>query len=223
MIELDFNNTPKFLINLDKRIDRYEITSKLLYKYGYDFQRFSAIDSILNWDDIKLYVDDKSMQPIENNYRKYHHELSKGAVGCYLSHYKLWMNLLNSYDNKMIIFEDDTLPTFTYYEIRKTLNKVPKNWDIILFGGLYHRNNLINEDICKVRRFYCLHAYMISKSCVKKLKNTLFPIKKQIDSVLSEMSIQNKINIYGLKDQTWMQNPLVNSTDIQTPMKSKKN
>lgn len=216
---INFDKTSIYLINLDKRIDRYDITSKKLYEYGYNnFKRYSAIDSNLDWDKVKIYVDINSMESIINNFRKFHYELSKGAVGCYLSHYNLWNELLLSTDDNFIIFEDDTLPTFEYSEIKTILNEVPKNWDIILFGGLYNRNNVVkNTRLCRVKRFYCMHAYIISKSGAKKLQ-CILPIKQQIDSVLSDMSVNRIINIYGLLDQSWMQNPQINSTDIQTPM-----
>lgn len=218
-VPINFDKTSIYIINLDKRVDRYNITSKKLLDYGYNnYKRFSAIDSNLNWDKVKNYVDINSMESIDNNYRKYHHELSKGAVGCYLSHYNLWNKLLLSNDDNFIIFEDDTLPTFQYSEIKTILYDAPKNWDIILFGGLYHRNNIIkNTSLCRVKRFYCTHAYIISKSGAKKLQ-CMLPIKQQVDSLLSDLSVNKIINIYGLIDQSWTQNPQINSTDIQIPI-----
>lgn len=216
LIQFDLKNSKKFLINLDKRIDRLSITSKLLNEFGYDFTRYSAIDSLLKWDDVKDLVDSNSMLPIINNYRTQHHELSKEAVGCYLSHYNLWKDLKKSNEPYYIIFEDDTLPTITFDDLQKKLNIVPENWDIILFGGLYHRNKKVKgTNLCHIKRFYCLHAYMISKKGAEKLQN-LLPIKQQIDSELSDLSIAGKLNIYGLTDNSWIQNPMVNSTDIQT-------
>jgi hypothetical protein len=35
---------------------------------------------------------------------------------------------------------------------------------------------------------------------------------------MSDLSEQNTLNIYGLIDQSWIQNTKVYSTDIQTPM-----
>ena len=46
-----------------------------------------------------------------------------------------------------------------------------------------------------------------------------FPIKKQIDSWLSDLASTNEVNIYGITKNKWTQNPQINQSDIQTKIK----
>lgn len=211
-----------FYINLDRRTDRKNVTEKLLSDYEYlNVIRYSAIDSsIFSMNDFRKYVHTESIKDIENGFRTEHHQLSSGAVGCTLSHYNLWKE--NYLDCEIImIFEDDTLPNITYTQLmNEKLVELPEDWDIILLGGIWHSNNHFNKYLSKIEQFYCTHAYMIHTRGIRKLLPHLFPIKKQIDSWLSDLSSSQIINIYGIRDHGWNQNNLVAQSDIQTLLKN---
>jgi hypothetical protein len=64
-----------------------------------------------------------------------------------------------------------------------------------------------------------MHAYIINKKGASKLLSKAFPIKKQIDSWLSDLASINYVNIYGITQKKWSQNPQINMTDIQTEIK----
>lgn len=212
-------DVPMYLINLDKRTDRLKTTIRLLNDKGYTHvERFSAIDSTTKWDHVKQFVSPDAVDSIIKGYRTEHHQLSKGAIGCYLSHYELWKKAAED-DTNIIIFEDDTYPTLSYVELKKYLGHVPGTWDLILFGGVYNtQSNIINQYVSKLSRFYCLHAYMISSKACKFLISRALPITQQVDSFLSDLSEENYLDVYGLRNTGWVQNPEVNSTNIQTPM-----
>jgi GR25 family glycosyltransferase involved in LPS biosynthesis len=211
-----------YLINLEHRKDRFEITNNLLKDYNFnDVIRFPAVlgINISNEELIKI-VEPSAIKSILNNYRKDHHELSYGAVGCYLSHVNIWKKL--EFDNLdyAIIFEDDALPNFSFFELKDIIkNYVPDDWDIILFGGIYNNNTKINDYILKIFTFYEMHAYIINKKGALKLLPKVFPIKKQIDSLLSDLASNNEVNMYGITQNKWTQNPQINNTDIQTEIK----
>jgi len=211
-----------YLINLEHRKDRLVITNNLLNNYNFNnVIRFPAVNgkNISNDELIKI-VEPSAMKSILNNYRKEHHELSYGAVGCYLSHVNIWKKL--EFDNLdyIIIFEDDALPNFSFFDLQEIIkNYVPDDWDLILFGGIYNKNNYINNYILKILTFYETHAYIINRKGALKLLSKVFPIKKQIDSLLSDLASNNEINIYGITQNKWSQNLEINNTDIQTEIK----
>lgn len=217
------DNTPMYLINLDRRPDRLKITMNLLQEKGYDnVHRIPAIDSSnpAIWNDIKKYVAPDSMDSIQKGWRTEHHQLSKGAVGCYLSHLEIW-KIAAEDDTDMIIFEDDTYPSLTKDTLQSYLNDVPPNWDIVLFGGYYDTNyRIVNKRISHVDRFYGTHAYMISSRACKFLIPKALPITKQVDSFLSDQAVGGFLNIYGLRNTGWIQNQQIAGTDIQTPLRS---
>lgn len=220
----DVYSIKKYLINLEHRKDRLKITTELLNNDGfYDIIHYPAVNG-KQLDDIEIekLVVPHAMQSIKDEYRTEHHQLSRGAVGCSLSHINIWKEFNDSMsnDNDMIlIFEDDTLPTFTIDHLHDYLQNIPADWDILLLGGIYHEKQDINNDIVeKINRFYCTHGYLIRKKCLPFLLDNAIPIEKQIDSWLSDLALDNKIKIYGIKKNYWTQNNDINSTDIQTPI-----
>lgn len=219
--EIDVNSIPKYLINLDRRKDRLNLTSKLLNEFGYtNVVRYSAVDgSKINESKLRELVHPNSLAPIYNNKRTAHDQLSKGAVGCYLSMSNVWDIIETSGSDYGIVFEDDTKPSLSQNQVNELLKNAPKDWDIILFGGQYNKKkDNITPHFDKVHQFFCLHAYIINKRAIKKIKPHLKPIKMQIDWVLSELSQKDKLNIYIIKNSNWYQNREVSTTDIQTPM-----
>lgn len=216
------DNIEKYIINLDTREDRFDITNNLLNQYDFkNVIRFPAVKgkNIPNNELLKI-IEPSAMKSIFDNYRKEHHELSYGAVGCYLSHINIWKKLEKNNLDYIIIFEDDAYPKFNLTELQKIIkNDVPDDWDIIFFGGIYNNYNIINDNIVKLKRFYETHAYIINKKGGLKLLSNAFPIKKQLDSWLSDLASNNLVNIYGITQNKWIQNPKINSTDIQTVIK----
>jgi GR25 family glycosyltransferase involved in LPS biosynthesis len=212
----------KYLINLDSRKDRFDVTNNLLNQYNFkNVIRYPAVNgkNISNNELIQI-IEPSAMKSILDNYRKEHHELSYGAVGCYLSHINLWKKLEIDNLDYIIIFEDDANPAFSFIELQEIIkNNAPNDWDIILFGGIYNNYKNINNYIDKIYSFYEMHAYIINKKGAIKLLSKAFPIKKQIDSWLSDLASNNYVNIYGITQNKWSQNPQISNTDIQTEIK----
>jgi GR25 family glycosyltransferase involved in LPS biosynthesis len=218
----DFNleKLELYLINLENRKEKFDITNNLLNNYGFNnVIRFPAVNGKnISKEELLKIIEPSSMKSILDNYRKEHHELSYGAVGCYLSHVNLWKKLQFDNLDYIIIFEDDAIPNFSFLDLQKIIkNYVPDNWDIILFGGIYNKCKYINNYIRKIYSFYETHAYIINKKGALKLLSKAFPIIKQIDSWLSELAQNNYINIYGINKNKWKQNS--EFSDVQTEIK----
>ena len=211
-----------YLINLEDRKNRFEITNNLLKDYNFNnVIRYPAIigKNISKEELIKI-IEPSAIKSILDNYRTKHYELSYGAVGCYLSHVNIWKKL--EFDNLdyTIIFEDDTQPNFNFFELQEIIkNYVPNDWDILLLGGRYNKCKYINDYVRKIYSFYETHAYIINKKGAVKLLSKTFPIKKQIDSWLSDQALHNYVNIYGITKNKWTQNSKLNQSDIQTEIK----
>jgi hypothetical protein len=60
-----------------------------------------------------------------------------------------------------------------------------------------------------------MHSYIITKKCIEKIYNKMFPIKQQIDSELSDLS--NEINIYATTKN--LVRNYISETNIQLPIK----
>jgi len=211
-----------YLINLKRRPDRLNdfldsynqcgLTQKQLTK-------FNGVDgSVLDIQTVPLtslaILELKQLETIGFRYK--HYQLTKGAIGCFLSHVKVWEHILSSEKNCALIFEDDARPPPNFKRmINKSMANIPSDWDIILFGK--HCYDCEDKGkYLKVNKFILLHSYMISKRGILKIFNesNLFPISQQLDAYLSEIS--SIINIYAPK--TNMVNQSESRTDIQAPI-----
>ena len=115
-------------------------------------------------------------------------EMSKGEIGCLLSHYYLWKKIENE-KNPVLILEDDTkIDETSKDKLNEILNHLPNDWDIYLLNF-----RVYNSDKDKVKDFVYTNAYLINPTSIKKIIK-LLPIDAPIDIWLSKMS--DKINIY---------------------------
>lgn len=129
---------------------------------------------------------------------------SMGSIGCYLSHYEIWKQIVYEDINIAIVFEDDTIfeEKITENDITSRILELPENWDIYIIGRPHTRleTEKVNgsRDIVRVTTFYGSHAYVINKRGADKCINNqkVFPIRKQIDQQLSDFSREKYINIY---------------------------
>tara|TARA_B100000902_G_scaffold199189_1_gene189911 strand:+ start:3215 stop:4108 length:894 start_codon:yes stop_codon:yes gene_type:complete len=219
-----------YLINLEKRTDRLEHFEKAYNNCDIvaDFKRISAVDGSKIVLEEENLLTDKARTEIydylDKGYREKHYQLTKGGIGCYLSHINVWEQILKDDVEIALIFEDDTtIPKDIQSKLDAKMKTAPPDWDIMLLGVMCHTCKELEtrKGFHKVSRFWLTHAYLIKKTAVEKIfkSGTLFPISQQIDSYLSEMS--NKVNIYAIEPGLCSQNTGFN-TDIQAPVKYNK-
>jgi GR25 family glycosyltransferase involved in LPS biosynthesis len=217
-----------FLINLASKKDRLDNFINVYNKtdlYGIkNFQRISAV----NGRELKLdrYVSKTGLQDIEmietRGYRIRHNQLTRGAVGCYLSHLNIYKIVRNNKIPYALIFEDDVkFKSYDLYrKMRILMAKIPDDWDMLLLGCACHVCTH-NGEYRDVDHFFLLHAYVIKLSGAEKILNAIefLPIRQQIDSELSALASKNIIKVYCSTTPLVWQDPKINKTTIQTPLK----
>src|SRR5262249_579387 len=79
-----------------------------------------------------------------------------GALGCAVSHLKLW-EMAASEDRSITVFEDDVAVSYGFYQgARSVFSAVPEDWDIIQWGCVLNPLFIwVDLGISKVR----LHCY----------------------------------------------------------------
>ena len=191
-MSLTFDSIPKYVINLDRRKDRwYSFQNTKGFSDLKNLQRFSAIDGT----NLRIEKDERISMFTKVNVirgiRRSHNELhTKGGVGCYLSHVAVWQDFLkNSNSEVAIIFEDDAIvntqaiQNIKYFlENSKTIQNTDL-WDFCIFApymdSIKHGPIQHNDPLClKLIQFAGLIGYMITKEGIKKMLPILFP--KQI-------------------------------------------
>jgi GR25 family glycosyltransferase involved in LPS biosynthesis len=195
-----------YLINLDKDTNRYQRVLQSYYKSDIQklkLQRFPAI--VGKHVDPKEWLTDDALEELntveKDGYRTYHYQLTRGGIGCFLSHYYLAKQLLVDETADMyLIVEDDTefLPSM-YSNILDLTKKAPVDWDYILYFIQRYHGTDVDENFKRPNGFWGTNCYLLNKKGAKLLTTELETNKMdgQIDAYLSRMNQQKKINLYA--------------------------
>lgn len=210
MVLEDIRTCPTFIINLDKRKDRWQKFSNqsALQEFS-NLQRFLAVDG----SKIDVFSDDRvslhTKQNIMKKYRRSHYEINTpGAIGASLSHITLWQNFLKSDSEYLVVFEDDTIVDSLSLEyIDALIPMLPPSWDMWLLG--HHDWSFSSTPITthdkkgwhRVREFTGAHAYILSRKGAQILCDTPFPIETHIEFYISACS--NLKGLYIIKHEAF--------------------
>jgi len=225
------------IVNLKHREDRKRVTTELLTDAGFADNDYEFIEAVYG----------KELKPSLELFKMFEGNdfgSRSGFIGCALSHYGLWMELLKDTKNEYyFIMEDDfTLcNSFKYHFTNlKTSLKITEK-DVIFFGyhmyeknknkykDMYYDNDVTESTIVKVeplnKEIYigATHSYTINKNGAKKLIDYIHTngIKHGIDYV---MKIHDTLESCELRPHLshaiWNETTLNYDTDIQSSMES---
>jgi GR25 family glycosyltransferase involved in LPS biosynthesis len=161
----------------------------------------------------------------KNKYRNFHYQLTRGGIGCFLSHYTLAKQLLSDKRNDYYLdLEDDVvIQKQGFKQIQEAILNVPSDWDFILFGY----NRLVKKsqvgNFIQPSGFWGTHAMLFNRSGAKKLVDevNITKIDGQIDAYMSRMVQQDKLNVYVYQHQLIV--PIGNTSDIQIELRANTN
>lgn len=223
-------NTSSYIINMDKNKNRLNTITESYMNSDIKeipFHRFPAIvGKNVNISEWLTQEAIQELKQVENKkYRNYHYQLTRGAIGCFLSHYTLAKQLLTDKRNDYYLnIEDDvTILSNGFQKIQEAVLNVPQDWDFVLFG--FNRivekervGNFIIPD-----GFWGTHAMLMNKSGAKKIIDEVDTqkIDGQIDAYMSRMVQQKKLNVYVYEQQLII--PIGNTSDIQVELRIKNN
>lgn len=215
-----------YVINLDRaktRMQRFMSRLQSTDLADTALIRLRAIDG--NNVSLQEHVTGEALQEIQsaerNGYRQRHYELTRGAVGCYLSHFEAWDRLLASDKNYIMICEDDAvLDDDIRQKTENAITRLPFDWDILLLGYWCVRCDR-QQGFRKMQRFFGLHCYVINRQGVEKVKAYAgIRVSQQIDSMLSDMCSEGRLEVYGLEEKAAMQSGT--NSSVQMPLKTTK-
>lgn len=165
-----------FIINLDRKPERYKYVSEQLNKFKiYNYSKWVATDGFKVKDEEMLEIG--VSQTLINK--------GRGLAGCASSHMKLWKHIADNNLDWVLILEDDAHfhPQFMNL-FHQYWNKTPKNSKIIFPGWCTQENGSVDpiiESSCM-----CLHGYMINGINAKYLLNNLPEMDEPIDIIITE-------------------------------------
>jgi len=197
---------PTFVINLDRRPDRWEKFQASAKRIGLtSYTKFRAIDGA-------------QLNPTEKLQRIFDHNdynMRQGIVGCAMSHIALWIEFLkvpniNPRQPFLILEDDAEYPDDFTNAIQTVLENVPNDWDVI-FITHHHRikesaqqERLLPKILLEKRDFRSAFAlslggtggYLISRTGAERMLNFISQhgMTNAIDTVMQKAA--DTANIY---------------------------
>ena len=161
-------------------------------------KRFAAIDGhLVELAALLTPAASKQLAETEKNgHRRYHYELTRGAIGCFVSHLQMCQDLVDDRArDAYIVFEDDVAVSPDFYERLSTI-ALPPVWHVLL---LYTHRNIVYKGhvgdtttpgLTRIHGFWGTQCYIVNKRgahmIVQDVKKKR--IDAQIDSKLSRMT-----------------------------------
>lgn len=158
-----------YVINLDERYNRWERTQAICKNNGLFVNRVSAING---WK-----LSKRDIQELTTS----RPQITKGAIGCLLSHLSILRHALKNEFTAIWVMEDDITFVNNPHQIRlliKELSLIDPQWDIFYTDTRNHWNyiikpikqkNYITDRLLRVGRRYGTHSIIISKNGMEKI------------------------------------------------------
>lgn len=221
-----------YVINLDKRPDRWEDIQLNFSETGIKLNRWTGV---LGTD-----LSDKQISEITTPFCNA--MCSYSMIGCALSHIGIWRHIVKNNLTNVLVLEDDAYPVDNFNALLKEYWKqVPKGWDMLYLGclGTCEKNEIVNtlyairtgkknkkiykdgklmKNVYKPAGPFATHAYMISNKGAKKLLNhdAFKKISYHIDSVIANNIVGDDFNIYAVDPMLVYQKCTADYSDVQT-------
>lgn len=184
------------VVTLDRRADRWIQSQTHLAASGIDDPlRVSAVDgSLLTKADLETLLADPAAVDVPlDEYL----QMTRPAVGCFLSHLSIWRGFLESGAPHVLIIEDDARPSYDFSpaRARATLASMPDDTDILLLGGTI-MDGLAEPttDPSFLRTYYYngTYAYLLTRKGCLALLPRLLPLRTHIDNQISLELVANR-------------------------------
>lgn len=174
-----------FVINLDRRTDRWEHCLAQFAKYGLTtVERFSGYDGILN------------------------DGIVNGNCGCTASHRALLEIIAYNKWPRVLVLEDDFefIHDDFHNKFESMAKLVPDNWDMFYLGGHYAEAPVarVNAHVIKMGRMFTTSSYGITHGFARKIAPYISGVGP-IDSLYGGFHAQN--NCYILQPRLVVQYP----------------
>lgn len=140
-------------------------------------------------------------------------DINSGELACYISHLRIYKEIVKKQLDNMLILEDDAKATKWYdsnvirYNL-KELNTLDPEWDILYLGvcwDICSNRTPVNNNF--VRTFYpgCTHAYIVSKKGAVALLRHLLPIQNTLDRTIKAAARKSLLRCYATVHNMFVQ------------------
>ncbi len=201
-------STPIFVVNRLKDKDRFEYTKKMLDVFGVEYQFIEAVEGEdIPEDELsKIYSEEKAIKYIGRG-------MSKGEIGCCMSHIKIYRIICQQQIPHAVILEDDMSISEDILPFLENLTALSTNWNVINLSKqiispkikwniktwTIHKNYTVGLPYGAVSSTGC---YVITKEFAQYCIDNIFPIYAPMDDILFNVYLSLG-RFHALKDR-WL-------------------
>lgn len=201
-----------FMINLERRKDRYERMKYNLDLLGIKYKHVAAVDGrTLNQD----YIDLHGIKMMPEFSEPYHgRPLTYGEIGCFMSHYNTWKEIVDRNLDTTLVFEDDIRFEAFFKDkleyLLKELATIRDKWDIVYIGRKILHNAVEDwlpgsDQLVTVDYTYWTLAYIISKKGAEKLikaepLNKMLPVDEYLPIMYNRHHNESWYKYFPVRD-----------------------
>lgn len=184
----------RFVINLDSSTDRMNRVSKRLDELNIPFERISAVNGQTLSDEFISQIT-YPYNHFESRVR-FPRTLTKGEIGCFLSHRKCWEKLLESDEQWALIMEDDILISDLAPKFMLSTDWIPPEVKVVqLSWSLQIQKGRIREEVIPIDNIVDLVAplypeplgcqcYIISREFAKAALSLSEKLEAPVDVII---------------------------------------
>ncbi|XP_076315609.1 procollagen galactosyltransferase 2 [Tachypleus tridentatus] len=175
-----------YMINLLRRFERRK---RMLYCFDVLGIKAEIIDAVDGKQLNETYIQEQGIKMLPGYKDPYHKRpLTMGEIGCFMSHYTIWKDIIRNQHRTALVFEDDIrFEPYFRQKLNKLMNEMKQKqleWDLIYLGRkrLSDSNEPVVEDISTlvhVDYSYWTLCYIITLEGAYKLVNAQ-PLSKMV-------------------------------------------
>lgn len=140
-----------YVINLDRREERWEHVQNQLKKYNIDVERFSAVDGY-------------------EHPKKDEVDISRGELGCSLSHKQVLEDARKNDYETICVFEDDIIFEDGFeWRFKEYYKQLPEDWEFVYLGGNDMELKNYSENVKIAKKVLTTHSYLVKRSMYEKI------------------------------------------------------
>lgn len=165
-----------YMINLERRPERRVKMEACFDEIGIRFQWLPAVDGKKMTEQ---YLDENGIKMMPDFSEPYHgRALTYGEIGCFMSHYTIWKDIVDNGYDQVIVLEDDIRfePFFKHKlgALQDELADLALEWDLVFLGRKIISNEKedwidSSSQLVDVGYTYWTLAYMLTKRGAEKL------------------------------------------------------
>ena len=216
------STTQCYVINMHRRAERandflHHFTQSDLHELGLPLEVVPGVDG--RKLDVECHVSPAAYKSIlytdDTGRRRGHADLTRGAVGCAMSHLDCLRRFLLTDKEYALVFEDDAVLMFRIGSaIQSSLSTARGPWDVLLLG--YWCRSCTDANAMD---WFGLQAYLVSREGARKvLEGCAPPFSMQLDHRMSEMARRGELIVARAASSIVPQAGGTYPTDIQKPL-----